>query len=350
MMKSKSTTSPHRPGFLLGAFPLILTALALAGTVAAPAKDGQTATAMSQTANRLLASYDAAQNKMAAFPFDHKSRQTWHFFPNWSDRTGIALNQLSETQRTATKELLNLLLSSEAFQEQENIRLIHGLKKDLAAPNNPMHAYHLAIFGKPSINRTWGWSYEGHHLSLSCTLVDGRHFALTPSFWGAAPVRITKGDHRGLEVFEKERAMGMAFVNALSTNQKKQAGLKKGIGPGATTKLNRQSYLPQFGIPFSELNPSQQKELLSLVRVFAGKYRPDIIKQLNERKMITDTASMTFAYLSDSPKYIRHYRIQTKEYLIEFDNRGGNHVHSAWRDFEGDFGRDLISEHLKKEH
>lgn len=59
---------------------------------------------------------------------------------------------------------------------------------------------------------------------------------------------------------------------------------------------------------------------------------------------------MTFAYISDSDKYIRHYRIQTKEYLIEFDNGGGNHVHSAWRDFEGDFGRDLISEHLKKEH
>ncbi len=349
-MKSKSATSTHRPGFLPEAFPLILTALALAGTVAAPAKDGQTAAAMAQTANRLLASYDADQNKKAAFPFDHKSRETWHFFPNWSNRTGIALNQLSETQRAATKELLNLLLSSEAFQEQENIRLIHGLKKDLAAPDNPRHLYHLAIFGKPSGKSTWGWSYEGHHLSLNCTLVEGRHFAVTPSFWGASPVMITKGPQKGVEVFKKEREMGLAFVNSLAPEQKKRAVLDKRKGPGTATRLNRNAYMPQAGIRFAELNKSQKIKLLSLVRVYAGKYRPDVIRQIDGRKKIQDTSSMTFAYVSDSDKYIRHYRIQTKDYLIEFDNGGGNHVHSAWRDFEGDFGRDLISEHLKKEH
>ncbi|MDQ5980485.1 MAG: hypothetical protein QG602_3462, partial [Verrucomicrobiota bacterium] len=34
--------------------------------------------------------------------------------------------------------------------------------------------------------------------------------------------------------------------------------------------------------------------------------------------------------------------------LIEYDNtqNDGNHVHSVWRDFAGDFGRDLIGEHL----
>ena len=25
----------------------------------------------------------------------------------------------------------------------------------------------------------------------------------------------------------------------------------------------------------------------------------------------------------------------------------GNHIHSVWRDFNGDFGRDLLREHLK---
>ena len=38
------------------------------------------------------------------------------------------------------------------------------------------------------------------------------------------------------------------------------------------------------------------------------------------------------------------------EYLIEFENIGGNHVHAARRDFDGDFGRDLIKEHLSKEN
>ena len=41
--------------------------------------------------------------------------------------------------------------------------------------------------------------------------------------------------------------------------------------------------------------------------------------------------------------------MQGPTFLIEFDNtqNDGNHVHSVWRDFKGDFGRDLLREHLQ---
>jgi hypothetical protein len=44
--------------------------------------------------------------------------------------------------------------------------------------------------------------------------------------------------------------------------------------------------------------------------------------------------------------------VQGPTFLIEFDNsqNGGNHVHSVWRDFNGDFGRDLLREHIKAAH
>jgi ATP-dependent exoDNAse (exonuclease V) beta subunit len=43
-----------------------------------------------------------------------------------------------------------------------------------------------------------------------------------------------------------------------------------------------------------------------------------------------------------------YYRVQGPTFLIEHDNsqNDGNHVHSVWRDFNGDFGRDLLREHL----
>ena len=346
-MKIKVTTPLHSLGILLSSF--MLAALTIGVHARALAHGEQSAAAMAETANQLIASYDADQRQKAAFPFADKSREVWHFFPNRANRTGAPLNELNEKQRAGVKKLLNLLLTTKAFQEQENVRLIHGLKKDLAAPDNPRHLYYFAIFGKPSIKSTWGWRYEGHHLSLNCTLAKGSHFAVTPSFWGAAPVMINKGPHQGVEVFKKERGMGLAFVNSLSGEQQKLA-IDKRKGPGTPTKLNRKEYQPQAGIPFLKLNKSQKIQLLSLVRVYAGKYRPDVLKQIDGRKKIQDTSSMTFAYISDSDKYVRHYRIQTKDYLIEFDNGGGNHVHSAWRDFDGDFGRDLILEHIKKEH
>ena len=329
---------------------LLLAALLFASPVAIHAQDGQAATAMARAATQFVQSLDDAHKAKATYSFGDKTRDVWHFFPNWAKRSGIPLSKLSKKQREPVMQMLSLLLTTEAFKEQENIRLIHGLKKDLDAPNNPRHLYFLSIFGKPSVKSTWGWRFEGHHLSINCTLGEGKNFSVTPSFWGSSPIRITKGEHKGLEVFKKERALGLSLVNSLSAKQKKLAGIERGKGPGATASVSRKAYQPQAGIPYSELNPAQQKQLSELVLVFAGKYRPELVKQIDGRKKILDTGSMSFACVASSGGYVPHFRIQTKEYLIEFNNGNGNHVHSAWRDFDGDFGRDVISEHLKKGH
>ena len=38
-----------------------------------------------------------------------------------------------------------------------------------------------------------------------------------------------------------------------------------------------------------------------------------------------------------------YYRVQGPTFLIEYDNtqNDANHIHSIWRDYDGDFGRDL---------
>jgi hypothetical protein len=42
-----------------------------------------------------------------------------------------------------------------------------------------------------------------------------------------------------------------------------------------------------------------------------------------------------------------YYRIQGPSFLVEYDNtqNNANHIHTVWRDFDGDFGRDLLREH-----
>ena len=44
-----------------------------------------------------------------------------------------------------------------------------------------------------------------------------------------------------------------------------------------------------------------------------------------------------------------YYRIQAPTFLIEYDNtqNNANHIHSVWRDFEGDFGGDLLKQHYQ---
>ena len=48
---------------------------------------------------------------------------------------------------------------------------------------------------------------------------------------------------------------------------------------------------------------------------------------------------------SGEPHY---YRVQGPTFLIEYDNtqNNANHIHSVWREFNGDFGRDLLREHV----
>ena len=160
---------------------LLLAGLIFATPLMARAKDNQAASAMAKAAAQLLASLDAEHKGATAYEFGDETRDVWHFFPNWAKRSGIPLSKLSKKQREPVMNMLSLLLSAEGFKEQENVRLIHGLKKDLNAPDNPRHLYFISIFGKPSVDSTWGWRFEGHHLSINCTVGEGKNFSVTPS-------------------------------------------------------------------------------------------------------------------------------------------------------------------------
>ena len=47
-----------------------------------------------------------------------------------------------------------------------------------------------------------------------------------------------------------------------------------------------------------------------------------------------------------------YYRIQSPTFLVEFDETqdNANHIHSVWRDFNGDFGQDLLADHYRSSH
>jgi hypothetical protein len=304
---------------------------------------------LARTAEELMTSSEKQKGVNLTYSFEDPSRENWHFFPNWSGRTGVSLYRLSKDQRMLVQKMVELLLSEDGFLEYENLRLIHGIRKDLNAPDNPMHRYSISIFGKPSEKSTWGWRLEGHHLSLNCTLVDGQTFSITPTFWGASPVRVTSGKYTGMELFEQEQELSLELVNSLSASQKQQAKVGSGNGPEAVSRVSREGYEKMPGIRFAELTEGQQNWLEQIVLLFAEKYRPEIVEQIKNRKKIFDPSTLRFSYVFSSRGYVAYFCIITSEYLIEFDNQGGNHIHSAWRDFDGDFGRGLLSEHLVKE-
>jgi len=334
----------------LGKQTLLILSVGISLAMKAQAGSEKIAYGLARTAEELIVTSEKQKDAPLTYSFEGPSRENWHFFPNWSGRTGVSLYRLSKDQRMLVQKMVELLLSEDGFLEYENLRLIHGIRKDLNAPDNPMHRYSISIFGKPSEKSTWGWRLEGHHLSLNCTLVDGQTFSITPTFWGASPVRITSGKYAGMELFEQEQELSQKLVKSLSDNQKRKAGLGSGNGPEAVSRVSRDEYENLPGIPFLELSEGQQNWLEQIVLLFAEKYRPAIVEQINNHKKIFDPSTLRFSYAFSSRGYISYFCIITSEYLIEFDNQGGNHIHSVWRDFDGDFGRSLVTDHLRKEH
>ena len=93
--------------------------------------------------------------------------------------------------------------------------------------------------------------------------------------------------------------------------------------------------------------------LIRLIRVYLGRVEPDIARATMRRIEGDGMGGTHFAWagshLVGAPHY---YRVQAGAFLIEYDNtqNDANHIHSVWRDSEGDFGRDLLAEHYEAEH
>ena len=99
------------------------------------------------------------------------------------------------------------------------------------------------------------------------------------------------------------------------------------------------------------LKPQHQR-LMDLIDVYTGLMAPDIAAERMSRLRKAGLDNITFAWAGETAKGKKHYyRIQGPTFLVEYDNtqNDGNHIHSVWRDFNGDFGRDLLREHLKSQ-
>jgi hypothetical protein len=232
--------------------------------------------------------------------------------------------------------------------------VLKELEKDTPPGRRDATNYFVTIFGEPSADQSWGWRFEGHHLSFNFTVVDGQHVFFAPSFIGTNPAEVRSGPRQGERVLAEEEDLGLALINSLNDAQKKTAIFaEKGLTEIVTTNKKRVDPLSPTGIPASQLNPAQREQLVALVRAYANRYHP----LLAEEKMAEITQAgvdkIAFAWAGSLKRgEAAYYRIQGPTFLIEFDNaqNNANHIHSTFRDFKGDFGHDLLAEHYAKEH
>ena len=104
------------------------------------------------------------------------------------------------------------------------------------------------------------------------------------------------------------------------------------------------------GVKVSAMTAAQRDLLMKILDAYAGLMTADIAADRMAKVKKAGIENIGFAWAGSIERGQKHYyRVQGPTFLIEFDNsqNDGNHVHSIWRDFNGDFGRDLLRDHLK---
>lgn len=317
---------------------------------------------MTETAQRIVALLDETQRTKCVQSFADAARENWNFVPDKfivpdAKRNGLPLTEMTSQQRLLTHALLSTVLTNRGYHKAVSIMALEQVLFEMENSNpirNP-DLYYLNIYGEPTSEGTWGWRFEGHHLSLNFTIQDGKHVAITPVFWGTNPAEVRQGPLAGLRVLDEEEAWARELVESLSADQRAKAiiamEVPADILTGNKPTVSAQVFGPEVGIPYSELTVEQQQKLMQLMKYYAGNFRSTQDHSIDSQPAADP--SLRFVWVGETkPGAPHYYRIQSDAYVFEYDKtqNDANHIHAAWRDFTGDFGRDLLQKHYQQEH
>jgi len=318
----------------------------------------RSASSMAAAANKFLEGLTPEQRQQATFPNDAEERMRWNFIPtSMFARKGVPIKEMNESQRKLALGLLEAGLSQRGYLAATSIMQLETILKAIEAAsgrgNTPVRdpeLYFFTVFGTPAPKGVWGWRVEGHHVSLHFTIADGKAVASSPSFFGANPAEVPDGPKKGLRILGAEEDAARALLATLDDKQRTTAIINatapSDIVTMTTLKIDP---LSPDGLAASAMTPKQRELLMQLIEVYTSKMAADTAAERLAALKKAGTEKIAFAWAGETEVGKKHYyRIQGPTFLVELDNtqNDGNHIHSVWRDFNGDWGRDLLREHV----
>jgi Protein of unknown function (DUF3500) len=312
------------------------------------------ASQMTGAAQAFLASLTPEQRAQATFQFTDQERFDWHYIPK--ERKGLALRDMTPEQKQLAHALLAAGLSQQGYIKAVSIMSLDQVLKILEGGKGPMRdpeGYFFTVFGEPSATGEWGYRIEGHHFSQNYAIVNGKVQG-APSFFGTNPAEIREGPRKGLRVLAREEDLGRQLVKSLTADQKKTAIFSKDAPKEILTEASRKAALngQPSGLEASNMTAAQRAIFQSLLDEYCQNMT-DQIDQTREDQIKKAGDHIYFAWAGgEEPGEGHYYRIQSPSFLVEFDDTQdhANHIHSVWRDFNGDFGLDLLKEHYQSSH
>lgn len=314
----------------------------------------------------LLESLNPSQHAKLMYHIDSPEWRTWTNPEFLINDKGLRLDENPHL----IEPIMNILkatLSPAGYQKAVGaMRINHFLGEIVKSPKilNEF-SYNFALFGNPSVDRPWGWSFYGHHLCLNVFLY--RHqIVVSPWFTGAEPNEIDEGTYAGTKILRTEERLGLDLMQSLTPELQQKAQIFKMMKdpamPWGRWNQDDQRHLagayrdnrviPYEGVPISEMNSHQQKLVVEILNEYLL-YLPDKARQMKVRQIESYFSETFFCWIgsfgNEDPFY---YRIQSPVILVEFDHHSGVflnnrepakfHIHTLLRTPNGgDYGMAL---------
>lgn len=319
-------------------------------------------------ANETLALMTEKQRTKTCYHVDATEWRTWSNPEILMSDKGVRLDELTPALRNSALRVLQTTLSPEGYDKAIGAMRINHFLGELVDSPAIMNefSYNFVVFGAPSIDRPWGFSFYGHHLCLNIFLYK-QQIVASPWFTGAEPNYIDQGPYKGTRILQREEDLGLRLMQSLDPEKQAKAQVFKLMKdpkmPKGRWNDDDQRHLcgayrdnrviPYEGILVSEDMTGDQQNLVSDILHEYLLYLPKTARKIRLDQARSWYHETYFCWIGgfgdDDPFY---FRIQSPVIIVEFDHHSGVflandqpakfHIHTLLRTPNGgDYGMAL---------
>jgi hypothetical protein len=315
--------------------------LGAAGSGLAPAQELLT------RVKTFMAGLEPDKQKAGSFAWNAPEWRSWNYFgATGYIKPGLRLEQMSPGQKEAAWDVLATIWSPAGVAKARNVMLLQDILVEMGNGRGQRSSerFSLSVFGTPAETGAWGVRCEGHHLTQSVAVRDGRIVSVTPHSFSSNPNRVKSGRHAGLNTLKDEEALARKIFGDLSPRLQARARIGESTPYNILSSAGRErANTKKVGLSAAELASAQRDLLWQLIETYSIEHFPAMTNDAQRSRVRAgDRDAVHFAwYGPNTPEKAFGYRVIGDGFVIEMASVDpeAQHLHTIYHDLDNVLGR-----------